>query len=113
MNVRDDYLLRVIAEIAETIKRMIAGESVSASKIDEVLEDLLGISLSNETNHIFIKQIIDLATNGDENKKAFVACCLHLKDQNKYAKIVAQLRGEINAAILDSAVQNLMRQTVT
>ena len=111
MNIRNDYILRVIAMLIEMIRKMISSGSVDTASINQILNDAIGIDVEGFKNPELIKHMIELSSANDENKKAMAIVCLYIKDKERFGQICSELLENMKWNLLYKESVDLLETT--
>ena len=91
MDIRNDYILRVIAMFIEMIRKMLSSGAVDTAFLDQMLDESIGIDVEGFKNPELIKHMIELSSANDENKKVMAIVCLYMKNKERFGQICSEL----------------------
>ena len=90
MDIRNDYILRVIAMFIEMIRKMLSSGAVDTAFLDQMLDESIGIDVEGFKNPELIKHMIELSSANDENKKVMAIVCLYMKNKERFGQICSE-----------------------
>lgn len=109
MDIRNDFILRAILMFVEMIRKMLGKESIEKDVLEQALNEACGIDLEKfNLSPAFIKQMVELSSSNDENKKALATACLYLKDQDRFGNVCKDLISSMKWTLLHSETKNLL-----
>ena len=112
MDMRNDFIMRAILMLIEMIRKMLGKGEMQKEVLEQALSDVCGFDVEKLSSlPALLKQMIELSSQSDENKKALAVTCLHLKDKNKFESVCQDLLRSMRWNLLYEESKTLLRDT--
>ena len=81
MDMRNDFIMRAILMLIEMIRKMLGKGEMQKEVLEQALSDVCGFDVEKLSSlPALLKQMIELSSQSDENKKALAVTCLHISE---------------------------------
>ena len=111
MNLNQDYLMRKIALIIKALLEMFQKNQVDQKFLDQFYTRVMCLSYRDDLSIDFLKQMIQISGHDQDDKKAILAVCLHMKEEPHAVKLAKSLLSEVSFEELSLPIQTILKQT--
>ena len=109
---RKDYIMKMINKIAEILRKTLGKEKIDKEFLKKVVRETCGFDLEMvSSSPLLAKQMIELSSANDENKKALATVCLYLSNKGKFEAICREIIKDIKWKIINDESKKLLTET--